>query len=200
MLLDLNSCYFDSVATETEPGCSSGKRSRSTRRSNGIESNGVAELDSKITSSSAVADKISVQATVKRRRRNEASKEAVVGAVGEIKTETDNAVSDVDKENHDPEQNQEELKENPEKRRKVENDKKMSESKSQDRKTAVTIQRCEYCRQKLNDDIKLYQGHPNGALEEDIALIDPKLCVFMGDESFIDASDERPQNKLTHFR
>lgn len=59
--------------------------------------------------------------------------------------------------------------------------------------------KCEYCRQKLNE-IKFYPGHPNGAVDEEIALIDPKLCLFNGTESFIHESDQRPQNKLTYFR
>ena len=45
-----------------------------------------------------------------------------------------------------------------------------------------------------------YPGHPNSAIDEDIALTDPKLCLFSGDESFIHESDEHPQNKLTYFR
>lgn len=123
----------------------------------------------------------------------------IVSDLDEIKTDTDeNVTIEFDKENHNPEINQDEMKENPEKRIKTENNK-MSELKSQDKKTS-TIERCQYCKQKLNNDIKLYQGHPNGAIEEEIALIDPKLCLFIGDESFIDESDERPQNKLTHFR
>lgn len=60
--------------------------------------------------------------------------------------------------------------------------------------------KCQICRQILNDgEIKLYQGHPNGAVEEFIALTDPRLSLFTGEEDMINESDERPQNKLTHF-
>ncbi|XP_017882042.1 DNA (cytosine-5)-methyltransferase PliMCI-like [Ceratina calcarata] len=61
-------------------------------------------------------------------------------------------------------------------------------------------QKCEYCRQSLSsDDLKIYPGHPNGAVEEFIALTDPRLSLFTGEEDMVDESDERPQNKLTHF-
>ncbi|XP_025996917.1 DNA (cytosine-5)-methyltransferase PliMCI isoform X2 [Solenopsis invicta] len=121
--------------------------------------------------------------------------------LSEIKMKVDeNVTREFDKENHDPEINQEETKENPEKRIKIENSNKTFESRHQDSKnTSAAIERCQYCKHVLNSDIKLYQGHPNGAIEEQIALIDPKLCLFTGDESFVDESDERPQNKLTHF-
>lgn len=131
----------------------------------------------------------------------ETNMETIVSDLHEVEIETDeNVTLEFDKENHDPETNQEEIKENPEKRLKTENNKKMFELKAQDKKASVVVERCQDCKQKLNNDIKLYQGHPNGAVEEQIALTDPKLCLFIGDESFIDESDERPQNKLTHFR
>ena len=48
--------------------------------------------------------------------------------------------------------------------------------------------------------MKLFEGHLEGAVEEFIALTDPKLSLFTGDEAFVDEADERPQHKLTHFR
>ncbi|XP_054016177.1 DNA (cytosine-5)-methyltransferase 1-like isoform X1 [Hylaeus anthracinus] len=66
-------------------------------------------------------------------------------------------------------------------------------------KTNNFPRKCEYCCQKLNNEMKLYPGHPNNAVDEDIALTDPRLCLFNGDESFVHDSDYLPQNKLTHF-
>lgn len=96
-----------------------------------------------------------------------------------------------------PRANEECLVEQFEKKMKTEDD--VVTSKFQVRQINV-IERCEYCRQKLDDEITFYPGHPNGAIDEDIALTDPKLCLFSGDESFIHESDEHPQNKLTYFR
>ncbi|KAL2747796.1 DNA (cytosine-5)-methyltransferase PliMCI isoform X1 [Vespula maculifrons] len=76
----------------------------------------------------------------------------------------------------------------------------ISEMKPQIKKSIDIPQKCEYCRQKLiPEEIKLYQGHPNGAVEEFIALTDPRLSLFTGEEAMIHESDERPQNKLTYF-
>ncbi|KAF2360331.1 S-adenosyl-L-methionine-dependent methyltransferase [Trinorchestia longiramus] len=55
--------------------------------------------------------------------------------------------------------------------------------------------RCPICRQFLDQEsLAMYEGHPQDATEEFIALTDPKLSLFMGDEF-----DERPQHKLTAF-
>nr|UOI87905.1 DNA cytosine-5-methyltransferase 1 [Sogatella furcifera] len=60
--------------------------------------------------------------------------------------------------------------------------------------------KCRECHQILNSpDTICYGGHPNGSVEEFIALTDPKLSLFTGDENFISEQDERPQNKITHF-
>ncbi|XP_076633551.1 DNA methyltransferase 1a [Colletes latitarsis] len=106
-------------------------------------------------------------------------------------------ISEANKENHNLQAKEECFDEHLNKRVKTENDKAVS--KFQVTKTNVFPKKCEYCRQKLNDEIKLYPGHPNGAVEEEIALIDPKLCLFSGSESFIHESDQLPQNKLTYF-
>nr|ASM42030.1 DNMT1 [Pogonomyrmex barbatus] len=185
---------------ENEPGCSKKKILRSMKRNK--ESDEVkeqVELNSKVNLDTSVLDKTPKQ-SAKKNMTTETNKESVVSDCHEIEIKTDgNAIPEFDKENHDPEINQEEIKENPEKRTKVENNKKICESKSPNKKASVVVERCQHCKQKLNDDIKLYQGHPNGAIEEQIALTDPNLCLFIGDESYIDESDERPQNKLTHF-
>ncbi|OAD61349.1 DNA (cytosine-5)-methyltransferase PliMCI [Eufriesea mexicana] len=74
------------------------------------------------------------------------------------------------------------------------------ESKILYQKSVNVHQKCEYCCQKLASiDIKLYPGHPNGAVEEMIALTDPRLSLFTGEEVMVHESDERPQNKITHF-
>lgn len=58
------------------------------------------------------------------------------------------------------------------------------------------IDRCTVCRQVLNSDVLLYNGHPNGAVEEFIALTDPKLMLFSGDEMEVNKDDEMPHNKV----
>jgi len=186
------------IVTESEPGCS---RKKILRSSNNAESDGITEdteLNSKINSDSSALNKVSKQSA--KRMNTEINMETIVSDLHEAKIKAEeNVILEFDKENHNPEMNQEEVKENSEKRIKTENNKKMFDLKVQDKKVSV-IERCQYCKQKLNKDMKLYQGHPNGAIEEQIALTDPKLCLFIGDESFIDESDERPQNKITHFR
>ena len=59
---------------------------------------------------------------------------------------------------------------------------------------------CEICLQKLNDeDLRLYIGHPNNAVDEYSVLLDPKLCLFNGDELDITEGDQRALNKVTSF-
>ncbi|XP_069697598.1 DNA (cytosine-5)-methyltransferase 1-like isoform X2 [Periplaneta americana] len=60
--------------------------------------------------------------------------------------------------------------------------------------------KCQICRQNLNDpNLRLYQGHPDQAVEEFVALTDPKLSLFTGEEEVIHEQDQRPQNKITYF-
>lgn len=60
---------------------------------------------------------------------------------------------------------------------------------------------CRTCEQKLNDyKLKLYDGHPNNALDESVVLIDEKLNLFNGDEENIIQNDMRATNKITSFR
>ncbi|KAL1124037.1 hypothetical protein AAG570_001807 [Ranatra chinensis] len=72
---------------------------------------------------------------------------------------------------------------------------------SQERTPAKAVpKKCEHCRQLLSDpDLKLYQGHPHNAVEEFVALTDPKLSLFTGEEACVEEHDERPQNKITYF-
>ncbi|XP_023289399.1 DNA (cytosine-5)-methyltransferase 1 [Orussus abietinus] len=75
-----------------------------------------------------------------------------------------------------------------------------TDSKGRFKKPIKEPEKCELCRQKLVDgEIALYPGHPNGAVEEYIALTDPRLSLFTGEEAAIAEGDERPQNKLTYF-
>lgn len=68
------------------------------------------------------------------------------------------------------------------------------------KKKIEMLNRCKVCRQDLDDpDLVMFQGPPNGAMEEEIALFDPKLCLFNGNEEHVADEDVRPQNKLTHF-
>uniref|UniRef100_A0A1B6C2M8 DNA (cytosine-5)-methyltransferase n=1 Tax=Clastoptera arizonana TaxID=38151 RepID=A0A1B6C2M8_9HEMI len=60
--------------------------------------------------------------------------------------------------------------------------------------------KCDTCKQLLDDpDLKIYPGHPNNSVEEFIALTDPKLSLFTGEESNLEEFDERPTNKITQF-
>ncbi|KAL0106555.1 hypothetical protein PUN28_016331 [Cardiocondyla obscurior] len=182
--------------TENDPSCSRKRMFRSNMENADSDEagDGGDELDTKINSDSSVLDEASKQSL---KWTNNTNKEAMV--TDEMETDKDkNPTLEFDKENFNPKVHQEEIKENLEKKIKGEN-KKTSELKSPDKKTSVAIEKCIYCKQKLDNDIKMYQGHPNGAVEEEIALIDPKLCLFLGDESFINENDQRPQNKLTHF-
>ena len=57
-----------------------------------------------------------------------------------------------------------------------------------------------FCVQVLNSEgLVVYEGHPEGAVEEFIALTHPSLSLFTGDEETLDVTDERPQHKLTAF-
>lgn len=110
-------------------------------------------------------------------------------------------IAQFNKENENPQINQDQIVEHVEKKMKMEeSNEELIQMKPQVEKSSVIIDRCEYCRQKLNNEIRLYQGHPNHAIEEQIALTDPKLCLFTGDEDSIHESDARPQNKVTYFR
>jgi DNA (cytosine-5)-methyltransferase 1 len=61
--------------------------------------------------------------------------------------------------------------------------------------------KCQICHQILDDpDVILYQGHPDNSVEESVALTDPKLSLFTGDEDDVHEHDQRPQNKVTYFR
>ncbi|XP_076291228.1 DNA methyltransferase 1a [Lasioglossum baleicum] len=102
-----------------------------------------------------------------------------------------------DKENQDPNVNEEYSDKHHEKKLKIEDN--ISVVKVETKKTNTFVEKCEQCRQKLNDDLRFYPGHPNGAFDEFIALTDPKLCLFSGEESFVHESDQHPQNKLTYF-
>lgn len=184
---------------EGEPGSSNRRMSRSRKFvdiEEPIEANG-----STAKATPSVLDLFAIQSAKRKKLNNETNHETKMSdRQHEIKVETNkNGTVEFDKENHNPQINQDQ-EENAEKRMKMENNEEISQLKSQVKKTLTIIERCDYCKQKLDDETKLYQGHPNGAMEEQIALTDPKLCLFTGDESFIHESDERPQNKLTYFR
>ncbi|XP_017883668.1 DNA (cytosine-5)-methyltransferase PliMCI-like [Ceratina calcarata] len=82
----------------------------------------------------------------------------------------------------------EDLEERPAKRAKhrhVESD------KTSEKIVYNKTERCNICRQKIDDYIKIYEGPPNNASEEMLALTDDKLSI--------DSQDDFPQHKLTHF-
>lgn len=57
-------------------------------------------------------------------------------------------------------------------------------------------ERCIICRQYI-EEVAFYNGHPNNAVEEYIALTDEKLSLFTGDEVCINQHDERPTHKVS---
>lgn len=68
-------------------------------------------------------------------------------------------------------------------------------------RTKKNESRCKSCEQKLTDyKLKLYNGHPNDAVDEYLVLIDEKLSLFSGDEENIIQNDMRATNKITMFR
>lgn len=90
-------------------------------------------------------------------------------------------------------------------KKKIKLDDSLAEKDSEETNNAVkpakvVPAKCTICRQLLNDpDLILYEGHPNNAVEEFVALTDPKLALFTGEEEVFNDHDERPQNKITHF-
>ncbi|XP_075978235.1 DNA (cytosine-5)-methyltransferase 1-like [Anticarsia gemmatalis] len=63
--------------------------------------------------------------------------------------------------------------------------------------TVLDTEKCDICGQFLNNsDIIFYQGHPQDAVEEYIALTNEKLVLASGDEGDI---MERPQTNITSF-
>lgn len=184
----------------SEPESSNRRMSRSRKLANKEEPIEADDITADATPS--VLDSFYKQLVKRNKMNTEANDESKIpDPQYEVRIESDNNTTvEFDKENHNPQINQDQIEGIAEKKIKTGNNEEMSQLKSQVKKAHVVIERCEYCRQKLNDETSLYQGHPNGAVEEQIALIDPKLCLFTGDESFIHESDERPQNKLTYFR
>ena len=59
---------------------------------------------------------------------------------------------------------------------------------------------CPACRQRFDDPNLLYFiGPPPDAAEEVVAMTDPSLSVFTGQEEHLNEGDERPLLKLTQF-
>ena len=85
-------------------------------------------------------------------------------------------------------------------------DKEKENKKIKDKSKKISINfdfssRCKVCRQDLDDpELRMFQALPNDALEEEVALFDPKLSLFNGTEEDVSFEDTRPSNKLTHFR
>ncbi|XP_076281112.1 DNA (cytosine-5)-methyltransferase PliMCI [Lasioglossum baleicum] len=137
------------------------------------------------------------------KRKSDAAEELEAKApMLEQKEETlGNIVKPENELNHEQVESSDDLESNTFKKTKAENyNANMDESEPLHQKPVNFHQKCEYCCQKLNSpDLKIYPGHPNGAVEELIALTDPKLCLFTGQEATFFEGDERPQNKLTDF-
>lgn len=146
----------------------------------------------------SIIDMFSQQLAKKKQMNNDATNKEDIQKLQNIKTENNILQKcEQNKENHDPKTDEEYLDKHIEKKAKLTDVNILPTP--QIKNINIFHNKCEYCRQKLNE-IKFYLGHPNGAVDEEIALIDPKLCLFNGTESFIYESDERPQNKLTYFR
>ncbi|KAB7504337.1 DNA (cytosine-5)-methyltransferase PliMCI [Armadillidium nasatum] len=63
-----------------------------------------------------------------------------------------------------------------------------------------SLKRCTICSQLLSsEDLMIYPGHPENAVDEFVALTDPKLSLFTGEENSIHDYDQRPQHKITAF-
>lgn len=62
--------------------------------------------------------------------------------------------------------------------------------------TKIKNERCNICRQYI-DDVLLYNGHPNNSVDEFVALTDEKLLLFTGNEAAIHEQDEFPTNKVS---
>lgn len=61
-------------------------------------------------------------------------------------------------------------------------------------------QRCNECLKFMDDpELKLFPGDPDTAVEEFIALTDPRLSLFTGEEDFDNMTEDRPQHKITNF-
>lgn len=63
------------------------------------------------------------------------------------------------------------------------------------KKPVAKTERCGICKQYL-DEVHFYNGHPNNAVDESVALTDDKLMLFTGDEEMIEQHDTRPINKV----
>ncbi|CAN8014880.1 unnamed protein product [Ixodes persulcatus] len=69
-----------------------------------------------------------------------------------------------------------------------------------DDKPAVTYTRCSACRQVLDaSEIRLFEGDPPDAVDEFLALTDPKLNVFNEADDGGDDVMDTPQHKVTQF-
>lgn len=146
----------------------------------------------------SIRDMFSKQ-SIKRKHDNIETNEQKIQLSEDDETKDNTLITnEYNKENHNSQLKEEHLNEHSQKKTRTENN--MVAPKSQIKQENVLYEKCEYCHQKLNGDIKFYPGHPNGAVDEEIALIDPKLCLFSGDEMFIHENDQLPQNKLTYFR
>lgn len=76
-----------------------------------------------------------------------------------------------------------------------------AKGKAKEKKAEKTETKCKVCRQDFDDPgLRLFEGPPNGAMEEAVALFDPRLSLFDGNEEDVSAEDVMPQNKLTYFR
>ncbi|XP_072402558.1 DNA (cytosine-5)-methyltransferase PliMCI-like [Diabrotica undecimpunctata] len=64
-------------------------------------------------------------------------------------------------------------------------------------KTFKKPDRCNLCKQ-FCDSVYFYSGHPNNSNEEFIALTDPKLSLFTGNEEIYNEEDA-PTHQLTNF-
>lgn len=64
-----------------------------------------------------------------------------------------------------------------------------------DKSLKVKPERCNICRQ-YNNEVLIYNGHPNNSVEEYITLTDERLLLFTGNEESLNQHDERPTHKV----
>ncbi|KAJ7334456.1 DNA (cytosine-5)-methyltransferase 1 [Desmophyllum pertusum] len=75
-----------------------------------------------------------------------------------------------------------------------------SEGTKSEEKKSQPPAKCKECKQLLDSpDLRLFLGSSDDAVEEFVALTDPRLSLFSGEEEQFDSYNDRPQHKITNF-
>ncbi|XP_063841265.1 LOW QUALITY PROTEIN: DNA (cytosine-5)-methyltransferase PliMCI-like [Scylla paramamosain] len=166
-----------------------------------VETNGIKkeeeEMDTEDVAPSPPPQKKQTKGRTSRRRQSHAGQRSITDIFSSSKQRTES------KEGKE-EEDEDKAVEPDEKKQKLEEDAKEpakdTPPKEKPEPQKWIVNRCEICRQHLSSpDLLLYPGHPEGSVEEFIALTDQRLSLFTGNEEFIHEYDERPQHKITEF-